>query len=257
MNTPHTSGAVIAALTALLLSACSDDSTLSTHDVSPKPADSSSTGSSSSSPSPPAETSDYNLLGPTSRANLEPGRWAVTAAGQHGAPLAVLDLPEGLNGGSEFIWSLGGTPENDGWIFGYYTVGATYPDPCTRAGEKFDPEETKFPDIWIEALEAQRRTITSDAVPVTLGGYHGIYLELTAPKNLDFNTCREGILTIFETTTKGRNHWIATPGTVERYWLLNVDGERIVLTGAVTPETTDSQFEQLTEIVESVQFERS
>jgi hypothetical protein len=257
MNTQRTAAAVLTTLTALLLGACTDASIPRTGDESPNPSDSSSTGSSSASPTPPGNTSDYNRLGPTSSANLEPGRWAVTAAGRRGAPLALLDLPEGLNGGGEFIWSLGGTPENDGWILGYYTVGATFPDPCTRAGEKFDPEEVKFPDIWIEALQAQRRTTTSDEVPVTLGGYRGIYLELTAPKHLDFNTCREGILTIFETTTKGRNHWIALPGTVERYWLLDVDGERIVLTGAVTPETTNAQIEQLTEIVESVQFARS
>jgi hypothetical protein len=257
MNTQHTAGAVLATITALLLGACSDDATSSTGEPSPLSTESSPTSPSSSSPSPAADASDYKVLGPTSRANLEPGRWAVTAAGHRGAPLAVLDLPEGLNGGSEFVWSLGGTPENDGWIFGYYTVGATFPDPCTRAGEKFDPEEVGFPDVWTEALDAQRRTTTSDAVPVTLGGYHGVYLELTAPRNLDFDTCREGILSIFETTRKGRNHSIVTPGTVERYWLLNVDGERIVLTGAVTPETTDAQLTQLTEVVESVEFERS
>jgi hypothetical protein len=168
----------------------------------------------------------------------------------------VLELPEGLNGGNEFIWTVGGTPENDGWILGYYTVGTTYPDPCTRAGAPFDPEEITFPDIWVEALEAQRYTTTSHVAPVTLGGYDGIYVELNAPKNLDFSTCREDRLTIFETTKQGRNHWIAAPGTVERYWLLDVDGERIVLTGAVTPETTDSQLEQLTQVVESVRFER-
>jgi hypothetical protein len=259
MNTQRTAGAVLATLTALLLSACSDDPTLSTNEQSAPSTDSFSTGSSSVSPSTPDDTSDYNLLGPISRANLEPGRWAVTAAGEHGAPLAVLELPEGLNGGAEFIWTVGGAPENDGWVFGYYTVGATYPDPCTQAGAKFDPEEVEFPDIWVEALQAQRHTTTSQPVPVTLGGYDGIYVELklASPRRLDFSTCQENQITVFETTAKGRDHWIASPETVERYWLLDVDGERIVLTGAVTPETTDSQYEQLTEIVESVQFVRS
>jgi hypothetical protein len=258
MNTRHTSRAVLATLTALMLSACSDDSTPSTSEQSPTSSESSSADQSTAAPSTADETSDYRLLGSTSQANLEPGRWAVTAAGKHGAPLAVLDLPEGLNGGSEFLWTVGGAPENDGWIFGYYTVGATYPNPCTRAGGQFDPEEVDFPDHWVDALQAQRHTSTSRPVAVTLGGYDGIYVELKldAPKKLDFSTCREEQITIFETTT-GRNHWIATPDTVERYWLLDVEGERIVLTGAVTPETTDSQYDQLTEVVESVQFLRS
>lgn len=252
MTTHRTAGTVLATLTVLLLGACSDDSSSSTIEQAPPPSD-----PSSADPSTPDDTSGYQVLGQASRTNLEQGRWAVTAAGAHDAPLAVLELPGGLNGGSEFIWSLGGAPENDGWIFGYYTVGATYPDPCTPAGAKFNFEDIPFPDVWVEALEAQGRTTTSNAVPVTLGGYDGIYVELRAPKHLDFDTCRGDRLTIFESTAKGRNHWISTNDTVDRYWLLDVDGQRVVLTGAVTSETTDAQLEELTEIVESVQFERS
>lgn len=257
MNTQHTAGAVLATFTALLLSACSDDSTPSTSEQSPPSSESSSAATSSAGPSTTEDASDYSILGPTSRADLEPGRWAVTASGSRDVPLAVLNLPEGLNGGGGYIWSLGGTPENDGWILGYWNPSTgVYLDPCTRKGT-FDASQFKFPDIWVEALAAQRRTTTSQPVPVTLGGYDGIYVELIGPKNLDYSTCRGDRLTIFETTTKGDHHWIAEPGVVERYWILDVDGERIVLTGAVLPETTDSQVEQLTEIVESVQFERS
>lgn len=256
MNTHHTSGAVLTtltALTALLLSACSDDSTPSTSEQSPRSSESSSADPSTASPSTTTETADYRLLGPTSQANLEPGRWAVTPSGSRDVPLAVVDLPEGLNGGGEYIWA---SPEDGGWILGYWTVDQVYLDPCTRKGT-FDTRKLKFPDIWVEALAAQRRTETSQAVPVTLGGYDGIYVELTAPTNLDYSTCRGKRLTIFDTTARGVHHWIADPGVVERYWVLDVDGERVVLTGAVSPETTASQSEQLEQIVESVQFVRS
>lgn len=253
MNTHHIAGAFLATVTALLLGACSDDSTPSTSEQSPPSSESSSATKSSAGPSTTEDTSDYSILGPTSRAALEAGRWAVTASGSRDVPLAVLDLPEGLNGGGEYIWS---SPENGGWLLGYWTVDGVYLDPCTRKGT-FDTGELNFPDIWVEALAAQRRTETSRAVPVTLGGYDGIYVELTAPTDLDFSTCRDERLTIFKTTAKGGHHWIADPGVVERYWVLDVDGERVVLTGAVSPETTDAQTEELTEIVESVQFERS
>ncbi len=256
MNTQHTARALVATLAALLLGACSDDATSSTEVQSSPSAESSSAEPSSAGPSTPDDTSDYNLLGPTSRTNLQAGRWAVTAAGSRGAPLAVLELPAGLNGGSEYIWTVSGATENDGWTLGYWTGGEVYLDPCMRKGT-FDTRQFKFPDIWVEALAAQRRTETSPAVPVTLGGYDGIYLELSSPTGLDFSTCRDDRLTIFETTAKGSHHWIADPGVVERYWVLDVNGERVVLTGALSPEAPDSEIEQLTDIVESVQFKRS
>jgi hypothetical protein len=252
MNTQHTAGAFLGTLTALLLGACTDASTPSTGDQPPPSSESSSAGPSSSGPSPTGDTSDYSILGKTSTADLQPGRWAVTASGSRDVPLAVLNLPAGLNGGAEYIWA---SPENGGWILGYWTVDGVYLDPCTRK-DTFDTRELKFPDIWVEALAAQRRTETSRAVPVTLGGYDGIYVELTAPSDLDFSACRGERLTIFETTAKGSDHWIADPGVVERYWVLDVDGERVVLTGAVLAETTASEIEQLTRIVESVRFER-
>lgn len=254
MNTQHTTGALLASLTTLLLlGACSEASTPSAGEQSPPSTESSSKSPSPASTSATGAAPDYNLLGPASTADLAAGRWAVTASGSRDVPLAVVDLPEGLNGGAEYIWA---SPENGGWILGYWTVDAVYLDPCTRKGT-FDTRKLKFPDIWVEALGAQRRTETSRAVPVTLGGYDGIYVELTAPTDLDFSTCRGKRLTIFETTAKGGHHWIAEPGVVERYWVLDVDGEQVVLTGAVTPETTDAQAEQLTRVVESVQFERS
>lgn len=255
MDTPHIAGAVLATVTALLLGACRDDSAPSTSEQSPRASESSSAATSSARPSITEDTSDYSILGPTSRASLDAGRWAVTASGSRDVPLAVLDLPEGLNGGGGYVWS---PPEDGGWILGYWNPSQTgvHLDPCTRM-DTFDASASKIPDSWPEALGAQRRTTTSDPVPVRLGGYGGLYLELTGPKNLDLDTCRAGRLTIFETTKKGDHHWIAEPGVVERFWILDVDGERVVLTAAATPETTDSQVEQLEQVVESVQFVRS
>lgn len=255
MNTHHTAGAVLLTLTALLLSACNDGATSSTPEQSPPPTESSPPSSEPSSPAPSTTDGapDYRILGPTSGA-VSPGRWAVSTGGSRDVPLAVLDLPEGLYGGGQYVWSQGESPEDDGWILGYWTGGAIYLDPCT-AKSGFDGDYP-FPDIWVEALSAQRRTTTSQPVPVTLDGHRGIYVELTGSEDLDLGTCRQDRLTIFDTTTDDGRHVIVDSGVVDRLWLLEVDGERIVLTGQVTPETTDAQFEQLTDIVESVRFER-
>lgn len=254
MNTHHIAGAFLAAATALLLGACSGDSTPGTSGQTPRSSASPSATTSSTSPSPTEETSGYSVLGPTSRASLDAGRWAVAASGSRDLPLAVLDLPEGLNGGGGYVWS---PPEDGGWILGYWNPSLTgvYVDPCTRT-DTFDASHSEFPDIWVEALEAQRRTTTSDPTPVRLGGYGGLSLELAGPENLDLDTCRGDRLTVFETTKEGDHHWIAEPGVVERFWILDVDGERVVLTAATMPATTDSQIQQLEQIVASVEFVR-
>ncbi len=212
-------------------------------------------GPSSSGPSTTDNSPRYGSLGPSTRTDLEPGRWAVTASGSRDVPRAVVEVPEGVHGGDGHLWTVGGAPENDGWIFGYLTAGGVHLSPCRRVGGTFDTKSS--PDLFVEALGAQRRTTTSPAVPVTLGGYDGLYVELISPADLDFSTCRENGLAIFDTTTKGDHHLIDTPGVVERYWVLDVDGERVVLVGVVLPETTDAQVEQLMEMVSSVRFERS
>jgi hypothetical protein len=43
---------------------------------------------------------------------------------------------------------------------------------------------------------------------------------------------------------------------VERYWVLDVDGERVVLVGTVLSETPDFEVDEMTEIVEAIRFER-
>jgi len=250
MNTQRITGAVLFSLTALLLGACSDDAASSGGESAaassePTSVTSPSDSASSVAPSATEDASGYNVVGASS-GELEPGRWAITAAGSRDVPLAVLDLPAGGYGGGEYVW------DNKSWVVGYWTVGGVFVDPCTR-GEAFDVKST--PDIFVEALAAQQRTTTAHPAPVRLGGYDGTYVELTPPAR-DFGSCRGDALTIFETTEKGDHHWIAEAGVTMRYWALDVDGELVVLSGALLPGATDAQAQQLTDIVESVRFKR-
>jgi len=256
MNTQRTTGAVLVSLTALLLGACSTDDASDGGERSSASSEAPTDTSASDSPSlespsaggpTDADDSGYHVLGATS-SELEAGRWAVTAAGSGDAPLAVLDLPAGVFGGSEFVW------DNKGWIFGYWTVDGVYVDPCTRAGGTFDAEWT--PDLFVEALAAQRRTTTLHPAPVRLGGYRGTYVELASPAGLDVSACRADQLAIFKTTGKS-HHWVEGADVTMRYWAVDVDGELVILSGAVLPGATKAQARQLTDVVESVRFKRA
>ena len=89
----------------------------------------------------------------------------------------------------------------------------------------------------------------SDPAPVSLGGYDGLYVELVtvAPP------CPAFWLT-------GRTTGLAddaVPGHVERLWVLEVEGGRIVVEASHEPGATEEQVAELTRIVESVTFEHT
>ena len=88
---------------------------------------------------------------------------------------------------------------------------------------------------------------TSDPAPVSLGGYHGLYVELVtvAPP------CPAYWLT-------GRTTGLADDavrGHVSRLWVLEVEDGRIVVEASHEPGATDAQVAELTRIVDSVTFE--
>lgn len=175
---------------------------------------------------------------------LEPGAWALTADGLPDMPLAVVDVPAGYEGGGPFFFGPGGT-------IGYWTVSGVYADPCHRAKELPDVGQTV--GGLAEALSAQEISETTRPEPVSLGGYEGLYLELTWPKNIDYESCDEQAVGIWESDPGGRRCCTDEP-KLERIWILDVDGQRVVLNNNVELAATDVQSDELAEVVETVRF---
>ena len=104
------------------------------------------------------------------------------------------------------------------------------------------------------ALTAQKRSAVSQPAPVTLDGHPGLYLELTAAFDIAFEDCALGYYAYWEGMPDDAQHTADSPGTVDRAWILDVDGERVVLTAVSVPEVPDRQVDELTTMVESVRF---
>jgi len=95
----------------------------------------------------------------------------------------------------------------------------------------------------------------SDPVPVSLGGYDGLYVELfTVPPTCelfwttDANPERGPTPSLVDDSVRGH---------VERLWVLEVGGGRIVVEASHEPGATGEQVAELTRIVESVTFEHT
>jgi hypothetical protein len=134
----------------------------------------------------------------------------------------------------------------------YWTVSSVYQQPCAYTRGAADPGPSV--EDLARALAAQRLTTTTKPTTVTVGGYDGLYLELTGPPRLDLTTC-EG---------DGIDYWESAPGTrhiqapgqpgVDRIWILDVAGTRVVLDVGVEPAVGKQRIQELTDIVESAHF---
>ena len=136
-------------------------------------------------------------------------------------------MPEGYVGGGPVIGS------DDGDIAFWGNVTQVDTDPCL--GGKHVWAGTSVHDL-VAALVAQRHMKTSPPVPVTIGGYHGVYLMLTAPADLD--RCRAGSVTIL---TAGGT-WLQwdVPNATFHEWILNVRGTRVVGGARVDPDAANA-----------------
>ena len=104
-----------------------------------------------------------------------------------------------------------------------------------------------------DAFLRQRVTSVTKPRPVTLAGYDGLYLEIKAPTKLDYSHCNDAELNFWESTPAGER-WTRMPGMRDRLWILDVDGQPMVLAMFVPPSATDRQVEQIADIVQDARF---
>ena len=211
--------------------------------------------------SPDPETPDFVVLadGGTEEADMiegEPGAYGLTPRGTSTAPYAVIDVPGGYsNFGLWAVWPLGLEDAEDDSQFStveYWAVHGVYDDPCRWEGAA--PEIGPNVDDLVVALSDQRYTeVTAGPEPVNLDGHDGVLLSVAVPADLDVSRCTEGRY-MFWQGSPGDAHHQAPVGTTEQMWILDVDGQRVVLGTAATAGVPESDVAELTAMVESVRF---
>jgi hypothetical protein len=186
--------------------------------------------------------------------NGEPGAFAMTARGHEKAPLAVVDVPAGFtNFGFFAMWPRESASEVEPFqAIQYWTVYGVHSDPCEHQGAA--PEIGASVEKLVEALEAQELTEVSEPEPVSLDGHDGLYVELTVPSDVRIRTCGLGYYMFWDGDLDDQQHTADAPGSVDRLWILDVDGARVVLAAITGPGATDAQAETLADIVTSVRF---
>jgi hypothetical protein len=171
-------------------------------------------------------------------------------------PAALITVPDGWSAGGPFISR---DRAGDSVVtVSFWNVNQVYGHPCRWRGTLFDPGPTV--DDLAEALSDVPLRNATEPVDVTLGGYSGKYLEWSVPADIDFADCdADAGVHYFESWTgtglaTDRYQW--GPGQVDRLWILDIDGVRLVIDAMEKPHATDEEREEIAAVVESIRFER-
>jgi len=145
----------------------------------------------------------------------------------------------------------------------FWDVGKVARDPCHSIGHLSDPGPTV--DDLVTALEAQSLRHATAPTGVTLAGYHGKYLQWSVPAH--WKVTGDGNFAGCDVQPNGHRdfvswwgnggvgeRWQQEAGQVDRLWILDVNGQRLVVDASHAPGTTKAQLDEQDQVVQSLQF---
>lgn len=217
-----------------------------------------------STPVPTASSSQSmtSTGAPTASPSVEPAETARLAAqvlGSGNFPGYSVEAPSGWSAGDGHFVVKSGVIGLSVW-----DVTQVPRDPCLWQGQLYDPGPTV--DDLVQALVAQPLRDASKPTSVTLAGYPGQYLEWSVPVDMvvtgdaDFVGCsvepsnghRDFISWL---SSGGGSRYQQVAGQVDRLWVLDVDGQRLVVDATYSPGTTEVDRAELGQVAESLRFE--
>ena len=119
----------------------------------------------------------------------------------------------------------------------FWDVAKVYGTPCRWQSKGLvDPGTTV--DGLAAALARQPLRSATTPTDVVLAGVHGKYLRLSVPDHIDFARCDQGYFESWTGLGWASDRWEQGPGEVDRVWILNVHGQRLVVDGGYLPTAT-------------------
>lgn len=208
-----------------------------------------------------AERSDLprldQLTGP-----LEPGTYRHVLDGlgfEPDPPVLELTVPEGWS-----VLPVGSLlREGEGVAISFWNVAQVFADPCRWHGER----QLVGPGIRDLALALQKVPGRNPSEPaeVEIDGRWGLFMQWSVPADLEsdrpgsFVGCddtRTGdtIYVSWTTWPNGRQRYHRFPGEVDRMWILDVDGRRLLVDAQQEPAATAESVAEIDAIIASIRF---
>ena len=206
----------------------------------------------------PAKPPRITIVEPRSMAGmngpLTAGRWVMPMVGNDSdaLPRAVVEVPPGYGTPGGWVVDRGadGDPDNHGEVF-FWTAQDVVRDPCEGVTTA-DPGPTVL-DL-ANAIVAQPGQQTSRPKRVTVDGYSGLYLEVTTPRKPSrLAGCHASEYALWS-NEDGDFYRVTIAGTVNRFWILDLDGQRVVMCATTTPSENAAAITEVVGIAESTHF---
>jgi hypothetical protein len=211
----------------------------------------------------PPVTEPPGPAGPTdieeTEGQLEPGRYFIDPDGDPATSMRVTyEIPD--DGGAWEKWigasRISGGPNT---MLSIAMVSNVVRHGCTDH-EPLDPAVGPSIDDLATALtQLAPFEVTSPPREVMLFGYEGKHVALTVP-DIDFSTCTGGVLDGWISPLLGANGGEAffgygpEAGLTEEYWILDVDGARLVIITNTSPDAPAEWIAQRQAIIDSIRI---
>lgn len=144
------------------------------------------------------------------------------------------------------------------------TVTNLVVDGCHDHNPANPPIGATVDDLATALTELAPFQVTSPPRDTTIDGYHGQHLQLTVPDmpyegrgdNTRFTNCISGELMSWMAPTLTYAFWGYAPRQVEEFWILDVDGNRLVIQANWSPDSPPQDITQMRAILDSIRIER-
>jgi hypothetical protein len=242
-------------------------------DATPSPEESASPNSIASPDSSAAPGTDSRVLG-AGEAALAAGTYELDL-GEERLPNIKITVPDGYTNVDGWVVR-NGEVHTPHWVaVMFWDVDKVYAHPCHWRDGLIQPGPT-VADL-ATALADQPLRDATEPVDIVVNGFEGVQLELSVPADMptrryehgddvytDFLGCdRDEVVgdRAFKSWTGVSGSWGGSeryqqgPGQVDRLWILDVNGERLVIDATYMPGADAKDREELWQVMESVRFE--
>jgi hypothetical protein len=170
----------------------------------------------------------------------------------------VVTVPSGWQTVSAFLFKTRGTIFDETTIsLSHWRVTNVYSDPCRWGTSLSDPPVGPTVDDLANALADQVGRSATEPVDITIDGYVGKKVDSTVPTNLDATECDNDEYKTFSTGPFPGDYggFVYAPGQRDTFYVLDVEGERILIHALYQAGTSQTDRADLQSMVDSIRLE--